>query len=225
MATPAKAQSVPARSIAGPPVALTPPAVPVPPPPQTKPRGAKPAPPMPGKGGEVHKRWQRQVCLVAEQRGWTSQIEGRLGAFGDTDVLLRKGKFEVACEIARTSPEKFEVQSIGKRLAAGMSFVVVMGEDSAHVDKIKELATVEFGSQVGTRIHFLTMDELGTWLDMVDASTRSGEEVIGEAKVKVEFKPTGEAEKRHREGLVQRALKSLFRKMRGTGKPPGAVEQ
>jgi hypothetical protein len=201
------------------PVPMVPVPIKEPPPPRTKPRGSKPTFTPPGKGGNVHVEFQRKVRLIAQQRGWTSHLEERLGQFGDVDVMLRKGNFQVACEVSVTTPESFEVQSIRKRLLGGAHFVVVLGPDTKHVLKIETLAKSEFGSQVGTQIHFRCMENLGEFLDVIDARSKCTEEIIGEAKVKFEVKPTSEERKKKAQKTKLEAMKKLFRGARGMGGP------
>lgn len=201
----------------------SPPPVEVPPPPRPRPAAGPPAvvpPTLGGKGGPEHQRWQKQIRLVAEQRGWTSQKEDRLGVYGDVDVLLRKGQFAVACEISFNTPAGYEVRSIGKRLGAGVSFVVVMSPDAPHLAKIERIARDEFGSQVGTRVHFIHPTRLGEWLDMVDANQGSGEEVIGEARVSYRAKVVSEDDHERRQDRLRNVFKRWVNRMRR--KPPEA---
>lgn len=156
-----------------------------------------------------HRRWQHQLMVVGQQRGWRNQKEAPLGEHGNADVLLTKNNFRIACEVALTSPPEYEVASISKRLAAGMTHVLVVSTNEEHLARIEKLARKSFGKAVGDTICFGTPDFVGGFLDELDASLSGGEEVIGEMHVRYQAKVVTPEDQHLRSGRLNTALKRL----------------
>lgn len=121
-------------------------------------------PSLPGRGGVQHKYLQSLVKKIAEDRGFEAHVEKTvLDGHGHIDVALEFAQLRVACEISVTTRVTHEVGNLTKCLAAGFDYAVLLSTD----ERILQLARDDVAASSEDRIHLLTMDRLGGFLDEI----------------------------------------------------------
>ena len=165
-----------------------------------------PGPRLPGKGSPEHRGLQQLVVRLGNERGWTGEIEDRLGIHGDPDVLLRQkdGTFLVV-EVALSPSVERELDHIAKRFAAGAAHVVVLVPDPVYRNQIRTQVEARFADRLGKTLHVFDLDAFAAWLDSVSA--RSSTEVHGDTRFTTHHGVASEEERRRQEQLGADALK------------------
>lgn len=122
-----------------------------------------------GRGGPQHKYLQSLVQRFAEDRGFSAEIEKRmLDGHGHVDVWLRRGELAIGVEISVTTDAAHEVDNLGKCLAAGCEYAVLVSTDEATLNAARSMIE---GPNL-RRSRFLTPDGLIEFLDALDAPAR-----------------------------------------------------
>jgi hypothetical protein len=154
------------------------PATPIPKkPPVSRTRGTEPT--LSGRGGQEHKYLQHLVKRLAEERGFRATIEEAAGN-GRADVVLRKERVSIACEISITTDVEHEKDNLKKCGAAGFSQIIAIVPDKRRREKFiretKDLTVVP--------LHVIGAEDLPTLLDDLNTPMTTETTVRG-YKVKV----------------------------------------
>jgi hypothetical protein len=150
---------------------------------RAKPKRAPP-PDLPslGRGGTKHKYLQHLIKRLAEERGFRAVIEDAAGD-GRADIVLRKDKLTIGCEISVTTSVEQEVANLTKCLRAKFDHILFVCADARRREKVRAaLASVQPDVQ---NVIFLGPDDVVTVLDRVDPATQPTEATIRGYKVKV----------------------------------------
>lgn len=90
---------------------------------------------LPGRGGSQHKYLQSLVKRLAEDRGFTAEVEKRIfDGRGHVDVWLSRGELCIGVEISVTTDTEHEIGNLGKCLAAGCEYAVLVSIDEATLE-------------------------------------------------------------------------------------------
>jgi hypothetical protein len=200
--TPLPVPRIPSEPVLGPPVAQ----------PQTLPRQET----LPGRGGQQHKYLQQLVKRLAESRGYRAIIEKSiLGGAGSVDVSLERDEARIACEISVTSTEKQELSNVGKCLAAGYDKVVLLASDAKVLNRLKETVSEELDAVCRERVLVLLPDELAGYLEEQGAEAAAREETVRGYKVKIQYRPVGEEEKKTRKQAISQIILGALKRLKG----------
>lgn len=170
---------------------------------------------LPGRGGQQHKYLQQLIKRWAEAHGWRATIEeGILDGMGSVDVALRKGKRSVACEAAVTTTPDHELGNIQKCIAAGFDRIVLVSTKKRMLDKVGNLAKKSLAEDELARVEFGTPEEVFALLEAFDAQAATSETTVKGYKVKVEYKPVAERDKRARRQAVSKVIAKALKRLK-----------
>jgi len=118
-----------------------------------------------GRGGENHKRIQKEIKGLAEDLGFRVSIEAPIpNSEAGIDVLLVKGAYSVACEISVSGTIQYEVGNAMKCLRAGHKHVAVICEDREKLKKIKAAVLSATEASQLARLGFYSPGDFSGWL-------------------------------------------------------------
>lgn len=144
----------------------------------------------PGRGGTQHKYLQQLIKRWGEANGFRVCVERQiLDGLGAVDVSLEHGDYSVACEISMTTAAKHEMGNIQKCLAAGFRDVVVIATDTKQLSRLSKRAE-DLEPGVLERVHFLSPDDLFTFLAARIPRPESRETTVRGYRVKIRVQDT-----------------------------------
>jgi hypothetical protein len=152
---------------------------------QQKPKTKRPEPPelpLLGRGGAEHKYLQHLIKRLAEERGFRAVIEDAAGD-GRADIVLKKDKLTVACEISVTTAVEHEVANLTKCLQAKFSHIIFVCKDKLRRNKVQEMLTST--QPEAANVIFIGPDDIVAALDRVDPQPKTTEGTIRGYKVRV----------------------------------------
>jgi len=166
-----------------------------------------------GKGGSQHRYLQALIKRMAEEKGYRAIIEKQLpDGSGSVDVGLEKNGHKVACEISVTTGEAQELKNIEKCLVAGYEQVILCSPEKKTLEKMGTLLAARFEESDRKKIMLFQPEQLFSHFEEQEAGEAGNEEMIKGYRVKVNYKPLNEKEKREkREAIAQVILQSLQR--------------
>jgi hypothetical protein len=171
------------------------------------------APTTPGRGGEQHKRLQSAIQHLGHGKGYRVTTEKEiLSGVGKVDVALEKDNLSIACEISVTTDTEHELGNIQKCLAAGFDHVVLISGSRAALNKAHREAKGVIAEHDLGRVQFLTFEELKQFADQLDATAASTEKTVRGYRVKTNYKPTSDAEKKARKKIIAETILTALRK-------------
>jgi len=165
------------------------------------------------KGPSQHRYFQVLIKRLAEDKGYKGTIEQPTpdGA-GRIDVALEQDGKRIACEISVTSTPEQELRNLEKCLAAGFEKVVLCSPERKILESVRNLASLSLNGADLKRIFFFLPDELFFFLEEKAAAEASKEERVKGYRVRVQYQPVKESEKKaKREAVAQVMLQSLKR--------------
>ena len=109
--------------------------------------------PYHGRGGPIHRHFQRVISERARRQGYTVDTEHHIGE-GNVDIHLEGEEGAVAVELSVTSSAPREIKNIKKCLAAGYRRIVVLFLDDNELKKARVLAKDAFSKEEAERINF-----------------------------------------------------------------------
>ena len=152
---------------------------------------------------------------MAEDKGYRATIEkGVLGGLGDVDVALEKDGKSIGCEISVTTNVGHELENIQKCLAAGLETVVLVSTEKKTLNKAKDLASESLSEKDMERVRFFTPEEFLSFLEEIEAEGAAKEQTVRGYKVKVKYRPVGEAEKKARKQAIAQTVLQALRRMK-----------
>jgi hypothetical protein len=164
-------------------------------------------------GPSQHRYFQVLIKRIAEDKGYKATIEQPTpdGA-GRIDVALERNGKRIACEISVTSTPEQELKNIEKCLAAGFEKVVLCSPERKILESVKSLLLLSIDKADQNRVLFFSPDELFFFLEEKAATEASKEGRIKGYKVRVQYQPVKESEKKaRREAVAQVMLQALKR--------------
>lgn len=170
-----------------------------------------------GVGGQQHRYLQTLIKKTAEEKGYRAIIEKPTpDGLGKVDVGLERNGKKIACEISLTSTGEQELSNIEKCLKADYDEVILCSPEKKTLGKVEKLTAQKLKESEQQKALFFQPEELFFQLEEQAAGEASKEERVKGYKVKVEFQPVAEAEKRtKREAVAQVIFQALRRLKKG----------
>jgi hypothetical protein len=160
-----------------------------------------------GRGGSQHKYLQELVKRWAEGHGYRATIEKQiLDGLGSVDVALERDERSVACEISVASTGEQELRNIEKCLAAGFDEVAVVSLEKQNLRRAREVVSSNLEEHLRVRVHFLTPEELFTYLEAQPETPEESEEIVGGYRVRVSYKGVGAKERKAKTRAVSEVI-------------------
>jgi hypothetical protein len=174
------------------------------------------APPTLGRGGPQHKYLQELIKRWAASKGYRVIIEKPiLDGLGSVDVALEKEGRTIACEICVTTTVEHEVGNIQKCLAAGFEHVALISSERKILAKAREAIAAAVGEADRKRVQVLTPEEFFAFVETLEAGAARREETVHGYKVKVQYQPVGEEEKKAKKQAISQVILKAVRRLKG----------
>jgi len=179
----------------------------VPVPPKTE------APPVKDKAISQHRYLQNLIKKIAEDKGYKATIElPILGGSGKVDIGLERNGRKIACEISITTSGEQELKNIQKCLATDFDKIVHCSPDAKTLESVKVLAENKLSQPDMQKVLFFQPEDLFFYLEKEAAEAASEEARVKGYKVKVQYQPIKEEEKKaKREAVAQVILQAMKR--------------
>jgi hypothetical protein len=160
-----------------------------------------------------HRYFQVLIKRIAEDKGYKATIEQPTAdGAGRIDVALERNGKKIACEISVTSTPEQELKNIEKCLAAGFEKVILCSPERKILQSVKDLVSQSISEADLKRAYFFQPDELFFFLEEAAAAESSKEDRIKGYRVRVQYQPVKESEKKvRREAVAQVMLQALKR--------------
>jgi hypothetical protein len=160
-----------------------------------------------------HRYLQTLIKRMAEDRGFKATIEETtLDGKGRIDVSLERNNFRIACEVAMTTSEKWEVHNINKCLTAGYDLVVECSTNQKTLSKIKAEVLKSISETLHSKILICDTDTLFRFLDEHIAKEASTETRVKGYRVKVEYSPASNEEMQKKKESISRVINETLKK-------------
>jgi hypothetical protein len=167
------------------------------------------------KAESQHRYLQTLIKHMAEDKGFRAVIEQPiLESAGRVDVSLERDGKKIACEISLTTSEEQELSNIEKCLAAGYEKVISCSPDKKTLEKVKTLVSQKLKEPDKKKVLFLQPEELFFYLEEEAAKVETKEERVKDYKVKVQYQPIQETEKKTRKEAVAQVILGALRRMK-----------
>ncbi|MCI0406275.1 MAG: type IV secretory system conjugative DNA transfer family protein, partial [candidate division Zixibacteria bacterium] len=174
--------------------------------------------PLLGRGGQQHKYLQHLFKRLAEEKGFLATIEKPvLDGAGFIDLALEKDGQNIACEFCVTSPVEQELGNVQKCLRAGFETVIVISAESPMLGKISKLVAASLEQAALSKVSFMLPEDFPGYLENLGAQSLGEETTVRGRKVKLNYKPVGETEKKTRREAVAAILSQAWRRLRRKG--------
>jgi hypothetical protein len=168
--------------------------------------------PSEAKGERQHRYLQSLIKRMAEEKGYRAVIEEPTPDGGRVDVGLGQDGKRIACEISVTSTDEQELSNIEKCLRAGYHIVILCSPERRTLEKTKSLVSQRVDEPDQDKVLFLQPEELFSYLETEAATLAAKEERVKGYKVKVQYQPLEEEDKKaRREAVAQVIIQSLRR--------------
>jgi len=169
-----------------------------------------------GTGGSQHRYLQSLIKRIAEEKGFRAVIEEKTpDGLGSVDVgLVRDGK-HLACEICLTTTDEHELGNIRKCLAAGYDQVILCAPERKTLEKIRSSVARNLEATEQARIFFFQPEELFFFLEQEAAKSSGTVERVKGYKVKVQYQPMQEGEKKNKREAVGQVVAQALKRLKG----------
>jgi Type IV secretion-system coupling protein DNA-binding domain/TraM recognition site of TraD and TraG len=175
----------------------------------------EPEPVSAGRGGGQHKYLQQLIKRWAESKGYRAAIEKQiLNGLGSVDVALEGKTHSIACEISVASTSEQELGNIRKCLAAGFTHVALISSEKKTLDKLTTDIHPKLSQDESKRVAFFTPAELFDFVETLDVKTAAKEETVRGYRVKVQYRPVAEEEKKSRKQAISEVIIKAFRRLK-----------
>ena len=160
-----------------------------------------------------HRRLQNLIKLAAEKNGYKAVIEEPTpDKEGRVDVGLERDGKRVACEVSVTTTPEHELANIEKCLAAGYDPVILCSPDKRLLEKVKALVSLDIAKSDQSKILFLLPEELLFMFDEEAAGEAGSEYRVKGYKVKINYQPVQETEKKNKRQAIAKVFLQSFRR-------------
>jgi DNA helicase HerA-like ATPase len=166
------------------------------------------------KAESQHRYLQALIKRMAEEKGFRATIEQPTpdGA-GRVDISLERNGKMIACEVSMTSTEEQELKNIEKCLKAKYDRVILCSPEKKFLERVKGLVIDSFPEADQGKLLFFQPEELLLFLEEEAAGEAATEERVKGYRVKVQYQPVKETEKKaKRQAVAQVILQALRRK-------------
>jgi hypothetical protein len=178
------------------------------------PRDIEPPAPL-GGGGKEHKYLQNLIKEAAHDRGFRAVIEQEiLDGRGRVDVSLEGEGLRVACEISVTSTAEQELGNVAKCLAAGYDEIVVIASEPKRLHTLEQFVSVNLNEEDKERVRFFVPEAFITYLDEIETTPETREEVVRGYTVSVAHTKVDAAEAQERRKAVAKVIARSLKQMK-----------
>jgi hypothetical protein len=162
-----------------------------------------------------HRYLQNLIKKIAEDKGYKAVIElPVLEGAGRVDVSLERNGKKTAVEISITSSDEQEIKNIEKCLAAGYEKVILCSPERNTLENIKTLVSQRLNESDQKKVLFFQPEHLFLYLEEEAAADASKEERVKGYKVKVQYQPIKESEKKAKREAVAQVILQAMKRMR-----------
>lgn len=173
-----------------------------------------------GRGGPRHKYLQHLIKQWAEGMGYKATIEKPTrDGDGSVDIALEKPGRRVACEVCVGSSVEQETKNLKKCLADEYDYVAVVSQEGGRLDKLRRTLLAGVGEADAARARFFTPEELFSFLQGLEASEASNEQVVKGYKVKVNYRPVDPQDVDARKRAISQVIVEGVKRMRSDRNP------
>lgn len=156
-----------------------------------------------------HRSLQNFVRTMALQRGFNVSLEKETQDGGRVDVSLIRDSIRIAIEISVTNTVEYEVKNIQKCINDNYSIILMVSEDTKHLQKIKKLSKKLIESKLQKNIFYITPDEISLHLDIINTpKEKTPTKRVNGWRVKVSYHPDDNQQK-NQDSLSKRIRNSL----------------
>jgi len=160
-----------------------------------------------------HQYLQNLIKRSAEEKGYRVIIERPTpdGA-GRIDISLERETIRIACEISVTSTSEQELSNVEKCLQAGYEKIILCAPEKKALEKIRAFVLENLDDAGKEKVLFFQPEELLFYLEEEAAREGTREERVKGYKVKVQYQPVKDIDKKtKREAVGQVILQALRR--------------
>jgi len=183
--------------------------------PEEEPTVRLPEPEFEEKGRSRHRYLQALIRRMAEDKGFRAIIEQPTpDGLGRVDVSLEMDGRKIACEISVTTTDEQELSNIEKCLASGYEKVILCSPEKKNLEKVKALISQKLKPSDQEKVLFFQPEELFFYLEKEAAAWAGKEERIKGYRVKVQYQPVLEAEKKVKREAVGQVILQALRRMK-----------
>lgn len=162
-----------------------------------------------------HRYLQTLIKKMAEEKGYKAVIEQSTpDGKGKVDVSLERNGKKIACEISITTSGDQELKNIEKCLNAGYERVVLCSPEKKTLENVKSLVSQELNESDQKKVFFFQPEEFFFYLEKKIASEASKEERVKGYKVKVQYQPIQDNEKKTKREAVAKVILQALKRMK-----------
>jgi hypothetical protein len=152
---------------------------------------------------------------MAEEKGFRAVVEQPTpDGMGRVDVSLEGDGRKIACEISITTNGEQELSNIEKCLASGYEKVILCSPEKKTLEKVKTYVSRKLKESEKERVLFLQPEELFFYLEQEAASWAGKEERIKGYRVKVQYQPVMDSEKKAKREAVGQVILHALKRMK-----------
>jgi hypothetical protein len=167
------------------------------------------------KAESQHRYLQSLIKKAAEDKGYKATIEQSTpDGQGRVDVSLERDGKKIACEISVTSTPEQELGNIEKCLAAGYERVVLCSPDGRGLNRIKDFVLGKLAEGNREKVLFFQPEEFLFFLEGEAAKKTVKEERVKGYKVKVQYQPVKETDKKNKKEAVAQVIIGALKRMK-----------
>jgi len=156
-----------------------------------------------------HRYLQMLIKRMAESRGYKALIEEPTpDGKGRVDVSLERNGKRIAIEISVTTEDVWEVHNIEKCLSAQYDFVVACSTEKKTLENIRKKAEELLDPTLLTKLLFFQPEDFFLYLDREVAKEASTETRMKGYRVKVEYDPLSESDRKSKESSIANVILS-----------------
>ena len=126
------------------------------------------------------------------------------------DVSLEREDVRVACEISVTSTPEQELGNVAKCLAAGYDEIVVIASEPKRLRTLERFVSANLGEEDKERVRFFVPEAFITYLDEIETTPETREEVVLGYTVSVSHAKVDPAEAQERRNAVAKVMVRIF---------------
>jgi hypothetical protein len=152
---------------------------------------------------------------MAEEKGYRAIIEHPTpDGLGRVDISLERNGKRIACEVSMTSTEEQELKNIEKCLKAKYDRVILCSPEKRFLEKVRGLVIDSFQEADQGKVLFFQPEELLFSLEGEVAGEVATEERVKGYRVKVQYQPVKEDEKKAKRQAVAQVILQALRRMK-----------
>lgn len=162
-----------------------------------------------------HRRLQHLIKQLAEKGGYRAIIEQPTDdGQGRVDVAVESDGRRIACEVSVTTTPEQELANIRKCLASGYETVVMCSPQRKSLERIRSHCASELSESDGQKVLFLEPSELVLFFEEEAARSAGKIGTVKGYKVKLNYQPLEDTEKKTKRQAVARVILQSFRRQK-----------